>query len=54
MRPKPRQCVYVTEKFTTFVKPKPKLITAAEEEKTTGNQHWKGNTTERPRCIELP
>lgn len=47
LTPKPRHCVYVTEWFTTFVKPNPELLTAAEEEKTTSHQHWKGNSTEK-------
>ena len=43
LRPKPRD---MTEKYTTFVKPNPELLTAAEEEKTT-HQHWKGNSIEK-------
>lgn len=43
LKPKPRD---MTEKYTTFVKPNPELLTAAEEEKTT-HQHWKGNSIEK-------
>lgn len=47
LRPKPGDCVYVTEEYTTFVKPNRELLTAAEEEKTTSHQHWKGNSIEQ-------